>query len=72
MTVKVNGKNFSTERIEALEQQELRYYKEIKSTAFVVIGYIVFVCIAGILHYVAGVPLDFGADRIIDAFKTFR
>jgi hypothetical protein len=72
MTVKVNGKNFSIERIEALEQQELRYYKEIKSTAFVVIGYIVFVCIAGILHYVAGIPLDFGADRIIDAFKTFR
>lgn len=72
MKVMVNGKAFSNERIEALEQQELRYYNEIKSTGLVVIGYIVFVCIAGLLHYVAGVPLDFGANHIIDAFKTFH
>lgn len=70
MTVKINGKHFSNERIEALEQQELRYYEEIKSTGIVVIGYIVLVCIAGLLHYVAGVPLDFGAHHIINAFKT--
>jgi heme A synthase len=72
MKVMINGKQFSSERIEALEQQELRFYNEIKSTAIVVIGYLVFVCIAGILHFAAGIPLDFGANHVINAFKTFR
>lgn len=71
MKITINGKNIQ-ERIEALEQQELRYYEEIKSTGIVVVGYLVFVCIAGILHFVAGIPLDFGADHIINAFKMVR
>lgn len=71
MKVTINGRN-TKERIEALGQQELRFYKEIKSTGIIVIGYIVFVCIAGLLHYFAGVPLDLGAGHIVDAFKTFR
>jgi hypothetical protein len=69
MKVTING--ITQERIEELEQQERRYYEEIKSACIVVgIGYLVFVCLAGILHFVAGVPVDFGAASFINAFKV--
>jgi hypothetical protein len=71
MKITMNGRDLK-ERMDTLGQQELRYFEEVKSTGLMVIGAIVFICIAGVLHYFTGVPLDFGADHIINAFKTVR
>jgi hypothetical protein len=71
MKITMNGRDLK-ERMDTLGQQELRYFEEVKSTGLMVIGAFVFICIAGVLHYFTGVPLDFGADHIINAFKTVR
>lgn len=71
MKVRVNGRELN-ERVEQLGQQEKQYFKAVKTTGFVIVGAIVFVCCFVLLDYFTDIRLDSGPNGIIDAFKSLR
>ncbi|MGM0882577.1 MAG: hypothetical protein ACQEXQ_16240 [Bacillota bacterium] len=71
MKIKVNGLDL-TERTVSLGEREKHYFEVIKSAVYFIIGAVAIICLPGVLHIVAGLPIDFGADRIVDAFKILH
>lgn len=71
MKVTMNGRDLN-ERVETLERREEHYFEVIQSAVYFIVGIVMFVCLSSLLHLTTGIPVDFGADRIIDAFKSHR
>lgn len=71
MKVTVNGRDLK-ERVEALAEQEQRYFEVIKTAGVVIAGAIVFVCLSFVLHYATGGLVNFGPNSVVNAFKSLR
>ncbi|MGG1638252.1 hypothetical protein [Paenibacillus sp. NRS-1760] len=71
MRVIVNGRDL-TERTESLGEKEKHYFEVIKSAVYCIVGAIAIICLPGVFHFIASLPIDFGADSVINSFKILR
>lgn len=65
MRVRINGKELSD-----LEKREQQYFETVKAAAYIFLGGVCILCGSILFDILAGLPFDFGTDRIITAIAA--